>query len=270
MKWIIKIVISILSGIIFLFCTNANAKVTVFSPIDCANMQANGVITKTNPVSCERLRRVNFKYVNFSGAIEEGNIVVLDAVAEQVEEIFSELFKRRFPIHKAIVMEHYGGKDEAAMNDNNTSAFNGRLITSGNTWSKHAYGVAIDINPFQNPYISFPENGTANILPPTSNKGFVNRSHLRPNKKKRKGMVEDVLDVFFRHGFITWGGYWDSPIDYQHFEIGSHAFINKLINQYPDSARQMFNKYVDDYHDCLSKRREHVSKLTICIDQVRQ
>ncbi len=104
-------------------------------------------------------------------------------------------------------------------------------MTGGASWSKHAYGVAIDINPLQNPYISYPEEVSANILPPSSSKFFVNRNNNRPNKKQRAGMAENVIDVFARHGFIIWGGDWDTPIDYQHFEVGSYNFIHKLINR---------------------------------------
>ncbi len=262
----------ILTVMIFLSCTNANASVSILSAKECANMQTRGTITSSNPVSCDRLRRVNFRHVNFNGVIKTGNIVVLDSVAEQVEGIFSELFKQRFPIHKAVVIEHYQGNDEASMVDNNTSDFNGRSITGGASWSKHAYGVAIDINPLQNPYISYPEEGSANILPPSSSKFFVNRNNNRPNKKQRVGMAENVIDVFARHGFIIWGGDWDTPIDYQHFEVGSYNFIHKLINQSPDSARQMFNQYVNHYNDCISKhiQKDYASKRTICINEVRQ
>ncbi|WP_207287001.1 hypothetical protein [Candidatus Hamiltonella defensa] len=48
-------------------------------------MQTRGTITSSNPVSCDRLRRVNFRHVNFNGVIKTGDIVVLDSVAEQVE-----------------------------------------------------------------------------------------------------------------------------------------------------------------------------------------
>ncbi|WP_052735016.1 hypothetical protein [Candidatus Williamhamiltonella defendens] len=81
----------ILTGMIFLSCTNANASVSIsisisiLSAKECANMQTRGTITSSNPVSCDRLRRVNFRHVNFNGVIKTGDIVVLDSVAEQVE-----------------------------------------------------------------------------------------------------------------------------------------------------------------------------------------
>ncbi|MGX8943290.1 M15 family metallopeptidase [Symbiopectobacterium sp. Eva_TO] len=259
-------------GVIFLPYTSANADIHILSQKECDNMHASGVMTKTNPVSCERLRRVNFRHVNFNGTTEEGNVVILDAIAEHTEKIFSELFEQRFPIHKAITMEHYEGNDEAAMADNNTSAFNGRPITGGTSWSKHAYGVAIDINPLQNPYLSFSTDGTAKVLPPSAATLFVNRSNVRPDKKKREGMAEDVVDIFTRHGFMRWGGEWDSPIDYQHFEIGSNDFVNKLINQSPDSARRTFNHYVESYNFCMKKhsKGDFFQKRINCIERVRQ
>ncbi|AIL66035.1 hypothetical protein NOVO_08575 [Rickettsiales bacterium Ac37b] len=262
----------IFAGMIFLGCAEVSAKINTLSSKECENMVVTGVITNNNPVSCDRLRRVSFKYINFEGNVGEGNIVVFDAVAEQAVGIFSELFKLRFPIQKAIVMENYQGNDELSMIDNNTSAFNGRPTTGGSSWSKHAYGVAIDINPLQNPYISFQEDGSAKIYPPASAELFVNRSNLRPGKKERAGMVENIVDVFARHGFIRWGGEWDTPIDYHHFEIGSQDFVNELLSQSPDVALQTFNRYAKDYNDCLlaNKEKPETERYIICVEKVRK
>ncbi len=262
----------ILIGLTLLSSTQVGAGVTPLTAGECANMQADGVITSVNPVSCKRLCRVNFQYINFEGATAVGNIVVLDAVADQTEAIFTALFERRFPIHQSVAMENYQGNDEAAMMDNNTSAFNGRRMTEGSSWSKHAYGVAIDINPLQNPYISFSDDGHAKVLPAASAQAYVNRNDLRSNKDTRTGMVESVVEIFARHGFITWGGEWDSPIDYQHFEIGSGEFIQGLIKQTPDAARETFKRYAQSYRDCAAYSTEthSVKKRVACVEQVRK
>jgi hypothetical protein len=272
MRSIVRFFTLLVVGIACLTSTQANAHVARLTPQECANMLAKGVITPANPVPCERLRRVHFQYVNFDNLIVLGNVVVLDIVAEQTEEIFSELLKWHFPIHKSIVMENYRGDDEASMADNNTSAFNGRPITDGSSWSKHAYGVAIDINPLQNPYLSLSQDGTAKVRPPASAQTFINRNEIRPNKKPRPGKVEDIVEILTRHGFLTWGGEWDFPIDYQHFEIGSQSFVNELIQQAPENGYQTFNRYVQSYRSCVEKSREKdpQKRRVACVEQVRR
>lgn len=264
--------LTLLAGTVFLFCTTANGSITSLSQEECNNMQVKGVISHANPVTCDRLQRVNFRHIDFDSMIRDGNLVVLDIVADHVEAIFSELFIQRFPLQQAVVMENYQGDDDAAMADNNTSAFNGRPMTGGTSWSRHAWGVAIDINPLQNPYIAFPEDGTARISPAASSRSFINRSELRPDKKRRQGMAEEVVDVFARHGFIIWGGDWDSPIDFQHFEIGSRTFLEQLISQPFASAHKKFNQYIDEFNLCLAShaKPDVASKRSFCIQQVRQ
>lgn len=270
------VIITMVTAIALLSCAKKATVTTVRSvpltPAVCAAMQTNNVITPINPIACERLRRVDFQYINFDGAIAAGHVVVLDAVADQVADIFSELFAQRFPLQKAVAMEAYQGNDEAAMRDNNTSAFNGRPITDGAAWSKHAYGVALDINPLQNPYISLTNEGDAKVLPPASAKSFVNRHDVRPGKVKRAGMVESVVEIFARHGFMTWGGEWDFPIDYQHFEIGSRTFVSDLLNQPPDAARQSFNQYARNYRQCVAQSTEQdaIKRRVACVEKTRK
>jgi hypothetical protein len=212
----------------------------------CALMQESQVLSATNPVPCERLALVSFSYRDFSGKLhDDGSVVVLDAVAPQVQEIFNELLERKFPLQRAQPMEVYHGDDEASMDHNNSSAFNGRPITGGGAWSKHAYGVAIDINPVQNPYIGKDASGQTMMLPSAAG-AYVSR-------KVRPGMSEQVLEVFFRHGFLIWGGYWKQPIDYQHFEIGSRDYIGRLVALPKDQARAEFAAYTQGYGACMQR-----------------
>jgi hypothetical protein len=207
-------------------------------------MRTGNTLRNDNPVGCERLVQVTFSYIDFQGRRhEDGKVVVLDVVASQVQAIFDELLVRAFPLQQARLMEDYRGDDEAAMLDNNTSAFNGRPITGGSGWSKHAYGVAIDINPLQNPYLSKTANHPPLLLPPTA-ATYVTRTPAR------QGMAEDVREVFFQHGFLIWGGNWHEPIDYQHFEIGSRAFIAELLALPPLAARRTFDDYAASYRVC--------------------
>lgn len=75
------------------------------------------------------------------------------------------------------------------------------------TWSQHAYGRALDINPVENPYVD-----GAHVSPPRGRR-FLDRSDVRP------GMVvlrDAVWRAFHRIGW-RWGGSWSSVKDYQHF-----------------------------------------------------
>lgn len=210
-------------------------------------MQDSKVISAENPVKCERLMQVSFSYRDFEGhRHDDGKLVVLDVVAPHVQAIFNALLQRGFPLRKAIPLEAYQGDDEASMADNNTSAFNGRPMTGGSAWSKHAYGVAIDINPLQNPYIGKDAGKQIVVLPPAARGQYQSRTPVRP------GMAEEVQDIFFSHGFMIWGGNWKQPIDYQHFEIGSRDLIARLLSLPLPEARREFSSYADTYASCMS------------------
>jgi hypothetical protein len=224
----------------------ATAGITRLSPQDCAAMRDTNVISPGNPLACERLMRVRFSYVDLDGRQrQDGELIVMDALAPHVQRLLAQLRAAQFPLHSAHALTHYGGDDEASMADNNSSAFNGRPITGGGAWSKHAYGAAIDINPLQNPYISRAADGTSTVLPPASTDRFTERSRVRP------GMAESVRGLFADNGFLIWGGNWRQPIDYQHFEIGDRAFIEQLARDTPEQAAQTFDRYVRTYRDCV-------------------
>nr|WP_314898757.1 M15 family metallopeptidase [uncultured Deefgea sp.] len=239
---------------------------------DCIQLQANGVITIGNPVPCERLRRVDFPHYDLNGQKRTGQLIVLDVVAPQVESLMATLWQAKFPIHSALGMEQFQGNDESSMNANNSSAFNGRPTTGGKSWSKHAYGVAIDINPLQNPYVNIADDGGIKVLPQASAKVFLNRLALRPEKPQRIGLADErIADLFAQHGFLTWGGDWDKPIDYQHFEIGSRTYINELIKLPLDLAQANFNQYAASYRQCAKSEVGSLSEVRArCIAKVRK
>lgn len=229
-------------------CAPATAKATRLTSQQCQTMQQRNTISTANPVPCKRLMQVSFSYIDFAGKRhEDGLIVVLDALAPQVQKIFDELLVLSFPLQQAKPLESYQGDDQAAMQANNTSAFNGRQLTGGSRWSIHAYGAAIDINPRQNPYLSKNTDTHTTLLPPTAG-DYVRRTPLRP------GMAESIRDIFFKHGFLIWGGHWHQPIDYQHFEIASRTFIMQLLTLPPQAARAAFQSYVDSYATCLADK----------------
>ncbi|MFJ3045748.1 M15 family metallopeptidase [Herbaspirillum chlorophenolicum] len=233
---------------ILAFAPAAHADIVPVSAAQCAAMKARHVITPANPVPCSRLSTVSFDYTDFDGATRSGSVVVLDAVAPQVESLFGELLLRSTPLASAMPLENFDGDDEKSMAANNTSAFNGRPMTGGGAWSKHAYGAAIDINPLQNPYVTKAGSPQQQVLPSQAGADYVQRMPLRP------GQAEDLVGVFYDHGFLVWGGNWKEPIDYQHFEIGSREFIRKLASMPRAQARAEFERYVARYRGCV---RQH-------------
>jgi hypothetical protein len=221
------------------------------SPISdalCRDMRATKVLNPGAPVGCERLRLVRFSYMRFDGTThDDGELVVLDAVADHVLEIFVTLRSRAFPIASAHLMNRYRGDDDASLAHNNTSAFNVRRVIGTASISLHAYGVAVDINPVQNPYV---EQGARGIdIAPPAGAAYLGRQDRRP------GMAEAVIDVFAHHGFAQWGGYWPRQRDYQHFQIGRGLAARLVTLPYP-KARAAFEQHVERVRACIQASRQ--------------
>lgn len=165
------------------------------------------------PVHHSRLKVVEVTYCCFDGNQKEGKVIVLDVVAEKVHSIFEELLSIQFPINNILPLEEFSGDDVKSMQANNSSAFNGRLVARTSSWSSHAFGVAIDINPIQNPYLLLNEaKELVEVIPPEGSE-FLDRSEMY------RGMVEEIVPIFAKHGFTEWGGSWDAKPDYHHFQL---------------------------------------------------
>ena len=249
------------------------------SKCDCNIMAQNNTLRPDNPVNCKRLSAIQFSFCSDGGVKTDGKLVVLDVIAPEVAALLDELAKQCFYVKKSKPLEEYNGDDIASMNDNNTSSFNGRRTATSKNWSLHAYGVAIDINPVQNPVI-YPnqrqasdgkvvlgEPGTAFVLPAistNSSNNYVNRNvyRARPDDDGffRPGMAESVVDLFAYYGFLIWGGDWNDPLDYQHFEVGPRAFIERVYTADPAdtvqplNGRRLFTNYVKTYRQCFASK----------------
>ena len=220
----------------------------------CDRLKASRVLRDQAPVGCDRLAVVRFPYIDFSGARhDDGEMMVLDAVAPEVSQLFHALYRRRFPLARVRLIDHYGGDDDASMRDNNTSAFNQRAVTGGGPPSLHAYGLAIDINPVQNPFLQPGDGGTVRVSPPAGT-SYLNRRAGRPGKPPRPGMAEDVTGLFAAAGFTVWGGDWDTPLDYQHFQF-SRELAQRLAALPEREARQLYLQKIEAYRGCLGERR---------------
>lgn len=210
-----------------------------------------GVWKSGCPVGIDRLRLVRFIHYDFSREKKQGEIVVLDAVANQVMEIFKKLFYYEFPIAQAKTIELYKGLDKPSMAANNTSAFNYRPIAGKTFLSIHSYGLAIDVNPIQNPCLApQPIEDAEEVfisVQPAEGQNYLNRLNVRP------GMVEQILDettkmrvveLFQQHGFHVWGGKWNDPVDWQHFQP-SRAAAEWLAFMSPEDAEALFKIYTN-------------------------
>ncbi len=169
--------------------------------------------TEKLAISYDDLVYLNIIHYDFEGNLAEGELICNIYIAEDLKEIFYELYLNKYPIERMKLIEEYGGDDTKSMEDNNTSCFNYRVVDGSTNLSKHAYGVAIDINPFYNPYVVFQSDGSVYISPKGS-EIYTDRSEEFPHK-----IDEDDLcyKLFKEHGF-TWGGNWKSSKDYQHFQ----------------------------------------------------
>jgi hypothetical protein len=217
----------------------------------CDDMKEHNVIRAGAPVGCERLSLVKFSYLGFDGSIHtDGEIMVMDAAAENVLRIFTKLRDMRFPLAKARLINQYDGSDDASIADNNTSAFNSRNVAGTNALSLHAYGLAIDINPLQNPYVQ--RSGGKLTFSPPAGAAYANRLDDQPERQLRRGMAESVIDVFADEGFFIWGGYWKSAIDYQHFQV-SRSLAQQLASLSPAQAKTVFAQHVERYRACRRK-----------------
>ena len=160
------------------------------------------------PVDLADLRYVTGGHVDFDGGVSTGELVVHTDVADAVVEVFAALFEARYPIRSMRLIDDFDADDAASMAADNTSAFNCRAVTGGSAWSEHAYGRAIDLNPVENPYVR------GEHLAPAQGEVFRHRPDL-------PGVIHagDAVVAAFAAAGWAWGGYWDSPVDYQHFSV---------------------------------------------------
>lgn len=161
----------------------------------------------------EELRYLHILYVGFDNNTHEGELIVNKRIAEDVLDIFKELYKAGYQIEKVRLIDEYNAQDELSMRDNNSSAFNFRYISYSTTLSKHAMGLAVDINTLYNPYIK-QVDGRLNIEPANAVQ-YVDRNRQFPHKIDHQDLC---YKLFTKYGF-EWGGDWEDSKDYQHFEI---------------------------------------------------
>ncbi|MCH4890922.1 M15 family metallopeptidase [Acidaminobacter sp. JC074] len=159
-------------------------------------------------IEIEDLRYLKVSYWGFDNKRHYGELIVHASLAQEVIDIFKDLYDAKYPIEKIKLVDEYQADDNLSMIDNNSSAFNFRYIAGSKKLSNHAFGMAIDINPLQNPYVS------SSSVQPLEGERYADRS------LDEKGMIQigdACYEAFTSRGW-TWGGEWKSIKDYQHFE----------------------------------------------------
>ena len=150
----------------------------------------------------EDLRYLKVLHVGFDGKTHTGELVVNRLIADDVLDIFKQLYEAGYEIEKIRLIDEYDADDEKSMSDNNSSAFNFRYISYSTKLSKHALGLAVDINTLYNPYVKYVD-GRRNVEPANAEK-YTDRSIEFPHKIDHDDLC---YKVFAEHGF-EWGGDW--------------------------------------------------------------
>ncbi len=164
--------------------------------------------------SCHvQLDTLSVQHVDFQGKTQQGMLVCNKTISKDLQEIFAELYRQKYPIERIQPISDFQNDDENSMRANNTSCYCYRPVKGSRKLSKHALGLAVDINPLYNPCVRRLKNGTLQIQPSTG-KPYVDRSKTFNYKITRHDLC---YRLFIQHGF-RWGGSWRTVKDYQHFE----------------------------------------------------
>ncbi len=150
-----------------------------------------------------QLQLIDVYYISTDGKIHRGQILTNESIAVEIGEIFEFMLDYGFVIEKAIPIVRYNWSDSLSMADNNSYSFCYRNIS----YSHHATGMAIDINPRFNPlrwkHLDRPNIPEGAVLDTTIN-GTLYPGH-------------PVVDEFRNKGF-RWGHTFSKYYDDHHFE----------------------------------------------------
>ena len=160
------------------------------------------------PVTLDDLRLVSLTYIGFDGRAHTGTLVVNRSATTAIIGAFRRLYAARFPIRRMVPVDAYGGDDFRSIEADNTSAFNCRPATGSTHWSQHAYGLAVDVNPIENPYMDDGKSSHPASTP------YLDRARVRPGMAVAGGTL---VEAFAAVGW-GWGGSWSGLVqDTQHF-----------------------------------------------------
>lgn len=174
-----------------------------------------GKTFKENPyIGRDDLRHIRALHWDYDQQMHVGEMIVNKKIADRVTRILRQLFEAKYPIQRMLLPDVYDADDETQMRHNNSSCFCYRAISGTTKLSKHARGLAVDINSLYNPYYKDRSDGTRYIQPATAAK-YCDRTKTFPYKIDH----DDLCFKLFTKAGFKWGGDWKSCKDYQHFEL---------------------------------------------------
>jgi hypothetical protein len=159
------------------------------------------------PVPLDQLRYVTVSFWGFDRRRHTGELVLHADVAADVAGVFRRLYRARYPIEQMRLVTTRDLHAPPTGDGNNTAALVCRRVRGQDEWSAHAFGLAVDVNPFLNPY----RNGDL-VLPELAS-AYLDRDWRRPGMIRPGGVV---VAAFASIGW-TWGGSFESLEDYMHF-----------------------------------------------------
>ncbi|HVB06791.1 MAG TPA: M15 family metallopeptidase [Acidimicrobiales bacterium] len=170
------------------------------------------------PVPLSQLRVLTVSYWGFDAKAHTGQLVVNADAAAKLAVVFSKLYAMRFPISHMALVNTYGPPQDVPAGDDVSASFECRQAAASpcvggrtGSWSEHAYGEAVDLNPMQNPYVGCGQTRDKLAV------SYMNRSEVRP------GMVTPAVVAAFGSVGWGWGGSWaGSTKDYMHFSATGH------------------------------------------------
>ena len=159
------------------------------------------------PVARAQLAWLRLTFRGFDARRHTGELLVHAVVARGVDLVFRRLWQARFPMEQVVIVRSIDEEAPPTGDGNGTGGFVCRATTGGTSYSQHAYGLAIDVNTFQNPYF---RDG---LVIPERASSYLDRGWVRPGMVTADGPVVTA----FREIGWHWGGDWTTLKDYQHF-----------------------------------------------------
>jgi hypothetical protein len=168
------------------------------------------------PVALSGLRLLTVSYRGFDGETHSGRLVVNRSAAAPLVGVFRQLYGLNFPIRHLSIAAAYR---KAPADGDISGGFECRQAvpspcvggTGTGSWSMHAYGLAVDLNPIENPYV-----GCGQSRDPATRPYFDRTVH-------RRGMVTKAVVRAFGSIGWGWGGSWaGNTKDYMHFSASGH------------------------------------------------
>ena len=170
---------------------------------------------KENPyIGRDDLRHIRALHWDYDEQIHVGEMICSKLIADRVSKILRQLYDAHYPIQLMVLPDEFNADDELQMRANNSSCFCFRAIAGTAKLSKHARGLAVDINTLYNPYYKDREDGTRYVQPATAVE-YCNRTLTFPYKIDH----DDLCFKLFTEAGFEWGGDWTSCKDFQHFEL---------------------------------------------------